>query len=51
MQFCIGENGMSGLTYEHSPAEGPPVAALMDFVMDFVYAPFLMCNGSSANGP
>ena len=26
--------GYAGITYEHSPAEGPAVAALMDYVMD-----------------
>uniref|UniRef100_A0A7E4VWJ5 Carn_acyltransf domain-containing protein n=1 Tax=Panagrellus redivivus TaxID=6233 RepID=A0A7E4VWJ5_PANRE len=32
LQFNIGFDGYSGLTYEHTPAEGPPVANLMDNV-------------------
>ncbi|KAK5977186.1 Carnitine O-acetyltransferase [Trichostrongylus colubriformis] len=34
LQFVIGANGACGLTYEHTPAEGPPVAAMMDFICD-----------------
>ncbi|CAI4221379.1 unnamed protein product [Auanema sp. JU1783] len=34
IQFVIGSNGLCGMTYEHTPAEGPPVAALMDYVCD-----------------
>uniref|UniRef100_A0A646QE80 CarnOAT n=1 Tax=Hemiscolopendra marginata TaxID=943146 RepID=A0A646QE80_9MYRI len=36
VQFVIGTDGEVGLTYEHSPAEGPPIANLMDYVMDYV---------------
>lgn len=32
IQFIINENGMSGLNYEHSPAEGQPIAVLADFI-------------------
>ena len=28
----IGSGGDVGLTYEHSPAEGPPLAMLLDFI-------------------
>uniref|UniRef100_A0A914XCN8 Choline/carnitine acyltransferase domain-containing protein n=1 Tax=Plectus sambesii TaxID=2011161 RepID=A0A914XCN8_9BILA len=34
LQFVIGHNGYSGLCYEHTPAEGPPVANIMDFICD-----------------
>lgn len=30
VQFIVGEDGSSGLLYEHSPSEGPPVAFLVD---------------------
>ncbi|XP_067001484.2 carnitine O-acetyltransferase isoform X2 [Anabrus simplex] len=33
IQFIIGSDGELGLTYEHSPAEGPPIANLMDHIM------------------
>jgi carnitine O-acetyltransferase len=36
LQFIVAPDGYSGMTYEHSPAEGPPIAALMDFAIDFV---------------
>lgn len=36
VQFVVGNEGNLGLTYEHSPAEGPPIANLMDHVMKFV---------------
>jgi len=36
IQFVIGRSGHVGLTYEHSPAEGPPIANLMDHVVDFM---------------
>jgi carnitine O-acetyltransferase len=31
-QFILGEDGMFGLNYEHAPAEGPPIVALIDHV-------------------
>uniref|UniRef100_A0A915E0D7 Choline/carnitine acyltransferase domain-containing protein n=1 Tax=Ditylenchus dipsaci TaxID=166011 RepID=A0A915E0D7_9BILA len=34
LQFYINTNGYAGLTYEHTPAEGPPLAMLLDFVLD-----------------
>ncbi|XGW11011.1 hypothetical protein V3C99_012483 [Haemonchus contortus] len=34
LQFVVGANGACGMTYEHTPAEGPPVAAMMDFISD-----------------
>ncbi len=35
-QFIIGEDGSCGLTYEHAPAEGPPVVFLVDHVVDYM---------------
>lgn len=36
IQFIIGKKGAVGLTYEHTPAEGPPIANLMDHIMNFI---------------
>ncbi|KAK2719245.1 carnitine O-acetyltransferase-like isoform X3 [Artemia franciscana] len=36
IQFIVGMTGEVGLTYEHSPAEGPPVATMMDHIMQFI---------------
>ena len=33
VQFIIGANGMNGLTYEHSPAEGGPLSIMSDFII------------------
>ncbi|XP_070177314.1 carnitine O-acetyltransferase-like isoform X2 [Littorina saxatilis] len=35
LQFIVGGNGACGLNYEHTTAEGPPIAAIMDHVLDF----------------
>ncbi|XP_046547612.1 carnitine O-acetyltransferase-like isoform X1 [Haliotis rubra] len=35
LQFVVGENGVCGLNYEHTTAEGPPIAAIMDHVLTF----------------
>uniref|UniRef100_A0A7N6BWT8 Carnitine O-acetyltransferase n=1 Tax=Anabas testudineus TaxID=64144 RepID=A0A7N6BWT8_ANATE len=35
LQFIIGENGMCGANYEHAPAEGPPIVALIDHVVEY----------------
>lgn len=32
-QFVINRNGMVGLNYEHSGAEGPPVLAMCNQIM------------------
>lgn len=32
IQFIINENGLNGLNYEHSPAEGQPIAVLADYI-------------------
>ncbi|KAL8597550.1 hypothetical protein ACOMHN_033421 [Nucella lapillus] len=39
LQFIIGADGACGLIYEHTTAEGLPIAAIMDHVMDFVQKP------------
>uniref|UniRef100_A0A8C1MYH0 Carnitine O-acetyltransferase-like n=1 Tax=Cyprinus carpio TaxID=7962 RepID=A0A8C1MYH0_CYPCA len=36
LQFIIGEDGSCGLTYEHAPAEGPPIVFLVDHVVDYM---------------
>ncbi|XP_067340021.1 carnitine O-acetyltransferase isoform X2 [Channa argus] len=35
LQFIIGQNGMCGAIYEHAPAEGPPIVALIDHVVEY----------------
>ncbi|KAK0146477.1 Carnitine O-acetyltransferase [Merluccius polli] len=35
LQFILGEDGMCGLIYEHAPAEGPPIVALIDHVIEY----------------
>ncbi|KAK7895819.1 hypothetical protein WMY93_021144 [Mugilogobius chulae] len=35
LQFIIGENGTCGANYEHAPAEGPPIVALIDHVVEY----------------
>ncbi|GAB6021932.1 hypothetical protein CHUAL_006094 [Chamberlinius hualienensis] len=37
VQFIVGSNGELGISYEHSPAEGPPVANLSDAAVDSVF--------------
>lgn len=34
LQLVMATNGHAGVCYEHSPAEGPAVAALMDYTVD-----------------
>ncbi|XP_055585607.1 carnitine O-acetyltransferase-like [Uranotaenia lowii] len=34
LQLVVGPNGVNGLTYEHSPAEGQPIAVLTDFIIN-----------------
>lgn len=33
IQFVVSKDGGIGLTYEHSPAEGQPIAIMMDYIM------------------
>ncbi|XP_027021219.1 carnitine O-acetyltransferase isoform X1 [Tachysurus fulvidraco] len=35
LQFVIGEDGTCGVIYEHAPAEGPPIIALIDHVVEY----------------
>jgi len=34
--FIVGTEGEVGLVYEHSPAEGPPIANLMDYIVQYM---------------
>ncbi|KAK3927111.1 Carnitine O-acetyltransferase [Frankliniella fusca] len=36
IQFIVGTDGEVGLCYEHSPAEGQPVAVMMDFILKHI---------------
>ncbi|XP_044750467.1 carnitine O-acetyltransferase-like [Coccinella septempunctata] len=36
LQFIVGTDGIVGLTYEHSPSEGQPVAVLTDHVVKYI---------------
>ncbi|KAG7311587.1 hypothetical protein JYU34_002635 [Plutella xylostella] len=36
IQFIVGADGVTGLTYEHSPAEGQPIAVMTDFIIDYI---------------
>ncbi|KAB0797511.1 hypothetical protein PPYR_08504 [Photinus pyralis] len=36
VQFIIGCDGILGLTYEHSPSEGQPIAYMVDFLYNFI---------------
>ncbi|XP_071773646.1 carnitine O-acetyltransferase [Centroberyx gerrardi] len=42
LQFIIGEDGTWGLNYEHAPAEGPPIVALIDHVVEYTKMPELV---------
>ncbi|KAK3527286.1 hypothetical protein QTP86_018602 [Hemibagrus guttatus] len=39
LQFIIGEDGTCGVIYEHAPAEGPPIVALIDHVVEYTKKP------------
>ncbi|XP_052790483.1 carnitine O-acetyltransferase-like [Mya arenaria] len=36
IQFVVGQDGVSGLNYEHTSAEGPPVIHLMDHCLEYI---------------
>ncbi|KAL3281380.1 hypothetical protein HHI36_004590 [Cryptolaemus montrouzieri] len=36
IQFIVGIDGIVGLTYEHSPSEGQPIAVLTDHVVNYI---------------
>uniref|UniRef100_A0A8C5RAE7 Carnitine O-acetyltransferase n=1 Tax=Leptobrachium leishanense TaxID=445787 RepID=A0A8C5RAE7_9ANUR len=42
LQFIVAEDGSCGLVYEHAPAEGPPIVALVDHVVEFTKKPELV---------
>ncbi|KAG7275677.1 hypothetical protein CRUP_028838, partial [Coryphaenoides rupestris] len=42
LQFIIGEDGTCGLVYEHSPAEGPPIVFLIDYVVQYMQQPDML---------
>ncbi|CAB3400530.1 unnamed protein product [Caenorhabditis bovis] len=50
IQYTIGSNGYTGMTYEHTPADGPPVGALMDYVCDEIKANSFVENGEDKIG-
>ncbi|VTJ58440.1 Hypothetical predicted protein [Marmota monax] len=35
LQFIVAEDGSCGLVYEHAAAEGPPIVALLDHVIEY----------------
>ncbi|XP_060918139.1 carnitine O-acetyltransferase [Labrus mixtus] len=39
LQFIVGEDGTCGANYEHAPAEGPPIVALIDHVVEYTGKP------------
>ncbi|KAF5922121.1 hypothetical protein HPG69_017899 [Diceros bicornis minor] len=40
--FIVAEDGSCGLVYEHATAEGPPIIALVDHVIEFTKKPELV---------
>ncbi|XP_053675184.1 carnitine O-acetyltransferase [Anopheles nili] len=36
IQLVVAPNGINGLTYEHSPAEGQPIAVMTDFLIEYI---------------
>ncbi|KAF2897173.1 hypothetical protein ILUMI_09001 [Ignelater luminosus] len=36
VQFVLGTDGIVGLTYEHSPSEGGPIAVMVDYIYQFI---------------
>ncbi|XP_061587601.1 carnitine O-acetyltransferase-like [Cololabis saira] len=39
LQFIVGVDGTCGANYEHAPAEGPPIVALIDHVVEYTRKP------------
>lgn len=39
LQFIVGQDGSCGANYEHAPAEGPPIVALIDHVVEYTRKP------------
>uniref|UniRef100_A0A0N4ZQL6 Carn_acyltransf domain-containing protein n=1 Tax=Parastrongyloides trichosuri TaxID=131310 RepID=A0A0N4ZQL6_PARTI len=46
LQYNITPNGFVTCTYEHTPAEGPPVGALCDFICDTIAKDKFIYNGT-----
>ncbi|KAI5615482.1 carnitine O-acetyltransferase [Silurus asotus] len=44
LQFIIGEDGTCGVIYEHAPAEGPPIVALIDHVVEYTKKSEMICT-------
>lgn len=42
LQFIVAEDGSCGMVYEHAAAEGPPIVALVDHVMEYTKKPELV---------
>ncbi|XP_031810646.1 carnitine O-acetyltransferase isoform X2 [Sarcophilus harrisii] len=42
LQFIVAEDGSCGLVYEHAAAEGPPIVALLDHIVEFSKKPELV---------
>ncbi|CAM2103610.1 carnitine O-acetyltransferase isoform X1 [Caretta caretta] len=42
LQFIVAEDGSCGLVYEHAPAEGPPIVALLDHIVEYTKKPELV---------
>ncbi|KAM5185256.1 carnitine O-acetyltransferase isoform 1-T1 [Callospermophilus lateralis] len=42
LQFIVAEDGSCGLVYEHAAAEGPPIVALLDHVIEYTKKPELV---------
>ncbi|XP_064205272.1 carnitine O-acetyltransferase b [Anguilla rostrata] len=42
LQFVVGEDGSFGLLYEQATAEGPPIATLLAYVLDYCEKPELV---------
>lgn len=50
LQFIIGKSGECGITYEHTPAEGPPVASMMDYICDKFFGKEFNYDSAIAEG-
>lgn len=50
VEFIVGEDGSSGLLYEHSPSEGPPVARLVDHCFKYMEGKGRFQRSASATG-
>uniref|UniRef100_A0A8C6KS59 Carnitine O-acetyltransferase a n=1 Tax=Nothobranchius furzeri TaxID=105023 RepID=A0A8C6KS59_NOTFU len=51
LQFIVGEDGTCGANYEHAPAEGPPIVALIDHVVEYTRKPEMVQSPASSLPP